>query len=995
MKIKQGKYIHYEGNEYELVNIATDSETFHDVVIYRACEDDGKLWACPISFWNEEVLHDGLKVKRFLHEDEKNVADSSELPDGNVTNNSEPEEKIALFLSLFSGRTDVYARHWVSKKTGKSNYSPHCYNFWKSVCPKLSGSKMKCSECPAQRFVPYDKDSVNDHLRGKEIIGAYPMLPDETCKFLAFDFDGKEYTPTDLQRDVAAIRDACNEHDIHMAVERSRSGLGIHFWIFFAEPIPASTARKFGSSIITYAMNKYHELPFKTYDRLIPTQDSLPKGGFGNLIALPLQKEPRKKENTKFIDENQMPYPDQWSFLSQVKKYTGQEIEHFIRLLSPDGELGQLQSPVESETEKPWEAKKPETTRALKNADLPTRIEVVLANMLYIRKEGIKSPALNALKRLAAFRNPEFYKNQAMRLPTHNKPRIIDCSQDTVEYLGLPRGLLVEVHSLFESHGVEIDFSDKTNSGKIIDVTFNGSLRDEQVEAATAMLAHNNGILSATTGFGKTVIGAYLIAQRKVNTLVIVDKTTLLQQWLDKLNEFLIINEEPEPSYTPTGRKRKQDVVGTISGGKSRASGIVDVALMQSLVSDNEVKELVKNYGMIIVDECHRAAAFTCEQILKTTNARYICGLSATPTRKDGHTPIIYMHCVKIRYKVDAKKQAEERPFEHYIIPRFTRFQKPAHYQGDWNIQSIYAALVESDIRNEMIEQDVLTAVRQGRNPIILTERKEHVNVLYKLLANKTENVFCLIGGVSQKHNREIMDKIFEVPADESLVIVATGRYVGEGFDLPRLDTLFLAMPISWRGTVQQYAGRLHRIVEGKEEVQVYDYVDVYEHMLETMYQRRLKGYAAIGYKAKGATEPIEEIHSIFNSFNFAPVYATDVIAAQREIVIVSPFLGHRRVLASIAQLAAAKAKATVITRSLENYPEKDKSRIATCITTLTNSGITVKTKDNIHQKFAVIDTRLVWYGSINLLSYGSAEESIMRIESMSIACELLRGLYV
>jgi superfamily II DNA or RNA helicase len=351
------------------------------------------------------------------------------------------------------------------------------------------------------------------------------------------------------------------------------------------------------------------------------------------------------------------------------------------------------------------------------------------------------------------------------------------------------------------------------------------------------------------------------------------------------------------------------------------------------------------------------------------------------------------MHCGKIRYKVDAQKQAAERPFEHYIIPRFTRFQKPAHHQGEWTIQSIYAALAENDVRNELIAQDVLTAVEQGRNPIVLTERKKHVNQLYKLLANKKENVFCLVGGVSQKHNRELMEKIRAIPADEPLIIVATGKYVGEGFDLPRLDTLFLAMPISWKGTVQQYAGRLHRIVESKDEVQVYDYVDVYEPMLETMYQRRLKGYAAIGYKAKGATEPIEEIHAIFDSLNFAPVYSTDIIAAQREVVVVSPFLGHRRVEASIAQFAAAKAKVTVITRPPESYPNKDMARITACIATLTNSGVIVKTKENIHQKFAVIDQRLVWYGSINLLSYGSAEESIMRIESLSIAGELLRGL--
>ena len=861
-------------------------------------------------------------------------------PSGPITNESKSGEKITLFLSLFSGRLDVFAKRWENQKTGKAGYSPACANFWNYTCPKKNGKKVKCSECSAQRFIPFDENIIKEHLLGKQIIGVYPMLPDETCRFLAFDFDAKVYTPDDLMRDVSAIREVCTDNDISMAVERSRSGKGIHFWIFFADPIPASIARKFGSSVITNAMNKHHGISFKTYDRLIPTQDSLPKGGFGNLIALPLQKEPRQNGNSEFIDENFISYPDQWGYLSQVKRYTLQEIEQFIRQLAPTGELGQLASASETEEAKPWETKKPDVAPTLKKSDLPATVEIVQANMLYIKKDGFKSPALNILKRLAAFRNPEFYKAQAMRLTTHDKPRIIDCSQDTTEYLGLPRGLFEQVHDIISEQGVGVIVSDKTNSGKPIDVSFNGSLRSEQGQAANALLEHENGILSATTGFGKTVIGAHLISERKVNTLVLVHLANLQRQWIDSLNQFLTINEEPEPTYTPTGRVRKGTIIGTIGGGKSRPSGIVDVALMQSLVSGDEVKELVKNYGMVIVDECHRAAAFTFEQILKTTNARYVYGLSATPTRKDGHHPIIYMHCGKIRYKVDAKKQAEERPFEHFIIPRFTRFQKPAQHQGDWNIQSIYKALADSEVRNSLILQDVLVAVEQGRNPIVLTERKEHVSILYKLLSEQAKNVFCLVGGVSQKNNLEIMEQIAAVPTDKPLIIVATGRYVGEGFDLPRLDTLFLAMPISWKGTVQQYAGRLHRLFEGKEEVQIYDYVDVYEPMLENMYQRRLKGYASIGYKAKGATEPIEEIHSIFNSLNFAPVYTTDIYAAKREIVIVSPFLGRRRVTASLPQLTAATAKITVITRPPENYPAKDRERIAMCINALISNGI-------------------------------------------------------
>lgn len=460
------------------------------------------------------------------------------------------------------------------------------------------------------------------------------------------------------------------------------------------------------------------------------------------------------------------------------------------------------------------------------------------------------------------------------------------------------------------------------------------------------------------------------------------------------MNRFLVINEEPVIEYTPKGRKKKKSIIGQIGGGKNNPSGIIDVAIMQSLVSGDEVKALVKNYGMVIVDECRHVSAFSFEQILKTANAKYVYGLTATPTRQDGHHPIIYMHCGKIRYCVNAKSQAETRPFEHFVIPRFTRFQKPAHQdEASWSITDIYRDIQNSEFRNEFIVQDVIAAVGQGRNLIILTERKEHVEILANKLSPHCKNIFRMVGGTGQKKSRELLQTVADIPASEPLVLIATGKYVGEGFDMPRLDTLFLTMPISWKGTVQQYAGRLHRLIEGKEEVQIYDYVDVHVAMLEKMYQKRLKGYSSIGYKAKGAPQPIEEVHSIFDNTNFFPIYSADILSAQSEILIVSPFLTKRRIMSAINYLTTANAKVTVITKPPENYAEKDKPKIEDCIELLTQHGITVKTKDRIHQKFAIMDQRIVWYGSINLLSYGTSEESIMRIESLDIAVELLGSM--
>lgn len=988
MSIKPGKHIHFKGNEYEVIGTALHSETQEELVVYRALYGDGGLWVRPAAMWSETVELNGGCVKRFTHEDDVSPDPVSEpqTPIG-VHNYSSPIEKVELFLSLFAGCDDVFAKRFENTKKGIDGYIPVCNSEWSPVCPKTGGGKMKCTRCPHQNFVRYDRHAVEQHLTGKLTVGAYPMFPDETCRFLVFDFDGKEYKPDDLRRDVTIIRDTCKEKGVGMAVERSRSGAGIHFWIFFSENIPASLARKFGSSLITYAMEKNHKLPFKTYDRMIPLQDTLTKDGLGNLIALPLQKKPRDAGNSVFVDESFVAYTDQWSYLNKVKKYTQKEIETFIRQLSPRDELGALRR--ETEDEKPWEGKKPD--RKLTQSDFPRTVKLVRANMLYIEKSGISNPALNALKRLAAFRIPDFYKAQAMRLSTHDKPRIISCSDETEQYLCLPRGLEGEIREFLENSGVGIQCDDKTNEGRNIDVVFNGSLRGEQEKAVDVLLAHDNGVLSATTAFGKTVIGAYLIAERKVNTLILVHRTNLLSQWMARLNEFLVINEEPVVEYTPKGRKRKKSVIGQIGGGKNNLSGVIDVAVMQSLVSGDEVKELVKNYGMVIADECHHVSAFSFEQILKAVNARYVYGLTATPARQDGHHPIIMMHCGPIRYKVDAKEQAEARPFEHYIIPRFTRFQKPVHQdETKWMITDVYRDIQNSEIRNELIVQDVITAVEQGRNPIILTERTDHVKILVDRLRPHVRNVVPMTGGTGQKKSRELFQSIVEIPADEPLVLVATGKYVGEGFDLPRLDTLFLVMPISWAGTVQQYAGRLHRLFDGKSEVQIYDYVDVHVAMLEKMYQKRLKSYAAIGYKAKGTPQPVGNTHSIFDSNSFFPVYSSDILAAHNEVLIVSPFLTKRRVLSALSYLSATGARVIVLTKPPDNYAEKDSGKIQGCIELLTQHGIAVKTRDRIHQKFAVVDQRIVWYGSINLLSYGLSEESIMRIESMEIAAELM-----
>jgi len=902
--------------------------------------------------------------------------------------NSEAQEKIQLFMSLFKSRDDVYAKRW-QNKAGKSGYMPVCLNEWKTnACGK---PRIKCADCSHKSYGVLDEKIIEQHLRGNIVVGIYPMYPNETCYFLAIDFDDEGW-----EQDITVLRSSCKDFDIPIAIERSRSGNGGHAWFFFKQQISATLARKFGTALLTYSMNKRHEITFKSYDRLFPNQDTMPKGGFGNLIALPLQLGARQSGNSVFIDECFKPYADQWSYLGDIKRLSEDDIETLLVSLCHGNELGSLKKDVE-EGHKPWEVNR--AIVKLEKNDFPKEVTIIEANMLYLLKKNFSSRALNSIKRLAAFRNPEFYKAQAMRMPTFNKPRIISCADETTENLCLPRGCAADLCNLLNEFNLAIKWLDEANAGRTINVQFNGKLREEQQVALNELLKYDNGVLAATTAFGKTVVAANLIGERKVNTLVLVHRQQLLSQWTSRLTEFLTINEELPVLEKKRGRKNSQRLIGQIGAGKDSPSGIIDIAVMQSLYSRGEFKECIKNYGMVIVDECHHVSAVSFEQILKNVNAKYVYGLTATPTRKDGHHPIIFMHCGPVRYRDDAKKQAAKRPFEHYVIPRFTGLRVPVDKdEKDWSIQAIYAEIVSNEERNQLIINDVIKSYKDGRNSLVLTERTAHVELLTQRLSEKIPDVIAVTGGMGAKEKREILNKISNTPADKQLTLIATGKYIGEGFDEPRLDTMFLAMPISWKGTLEQYAGRLHRLYGNKNEVQIYDYVDVHIRMLEKMYSKRLNGYAAIGYKAKGKSVITEHIDIIFDKNSFMQVYGHDIVSATTEVVIVSPFVAKRRVVQMLQYLESVVSKhvkVTIVTRPATDFKEKDAMALQATFDILKKAGIDIFFKSNIHQKFTVIDQRLVWYGSINFLSYGSAEESVMRLENSNIANELLKIIII
>ncbi len=741
-------------------------------------------------------------------------------------------EKVKLFRSLFRGREDVFATRFVSKKTGKPGYAPACTNkFVRGVCDL---PKVKCGECLNQAFIPVDDEAIIAHLTGRHVMGVYPLLENETCWFLAADFDKSTWT-----EDVAAFVDTCRRVGLPVAVERSRSGNGAHIWFFFSSPVPASTARKMGCYLITETMARRHQLSMESYDRLFPNQDTMPRGGFGNLIALPLQHEARKQGNTVFLDDQLKPLPDdqQWAYLASVTRIDLSTADAIAREATRQGSVGGVRS-AESEDEddtSPW-ARSPSRTRrrAIITEPLPPKVHAVLAQKLFVEKEGLPSPLLNQIKRLAAFQNPEFYKKQSMRLSTALTPRVIACAEDLPQHIGLPRGTRSALESLLREYDISLELEDKRNSGESVDFRFRGELTPAQQKAANALLGHDIGVLVAPPGVGKTVVGTYLVAMRACSTLILLHRRPLLDQWVAQLSLFLGI--EPKE-------------IGQIGSGKKTGNGRLDVAMIQSLGRKELVQDVVTSYGQVIVDECHHLPAVSFERVLAEVKARYIVGLTSTPQRRDGHQPITEMQLGPVRFTVDPRSQAAQRPFIHNLIVRNTDFKLTS--EAAPSIQALYAALANDEKRNRLILDDVIQALEEGRSPILLTERKDHLEYFATHLKKFARNLVVLQGRMSAKERLEAKARLDAIPKSEERLVLATGRYIGEGFDDARLDTLFLALPISWKGTLIQYAGRLHRLCPSKSEVRIFDYVDCEVPMLLRMFENRLRGYRAIGY-AKG-----------------------------------------------------------------------------------------------------------------------------------------------
>ena len=900
------------------------------------------------------------------------------------------DEKIALFRNFFKGRDDVFARRWFNKATEKGGYQPVCINEWRrGICDK---KKHKCAECPNRNFATLTNQDIYRHLEGKDengcdVIGLYVVTSDNKCSFLCADFDDKNCTHG-YKNDVLAFIPICREWRIPFSIERSRSGNGAHVWIFFDQPIPAYKARKLGNIILTEAMKRNGRITFDSYDRFFPNQDKVPEGGFGNLIALPLQGKARKAGNSVFVDDQFLPFQDQWTYLYNVRKIDEDTVDALLTQHQQE-DFGTLATSSEN---KPWEIP---VVQDVSQEDFNGRLIIHKSDRIYIPLKSISDKASNHLKHIAAFKNPEFYSKQAMRISTYNIPRIICRADFTDEYLAMPRGCEDAIIDMLYSLKIDYEIVNNTNHGKPIGVTFKGKERDEQLDAINALMPYSNGVLSATTAFGKTVTAAVLIARRKTNTLILVHSKALLMQWHERLSEFLDIDFTEEEISKKRGRKKAFSPVGCLDSTSHTLHGVIDIALMQSCFENDEVKPFVKEYGMVIVDECHHVSSITFENVLKHVTAHYVYGLTATPIRKDGLQPIIFMQCGPIRFFADAKAQIQKQSFQRYLVPRFTSYRPVTDDKQSFTALS--QSLAESEIRNNLIIEDVLNVVAAGRTPIILTARTSHVELLAEMLKQHVANIIQLTGEGTAKNKRETLQKLQDIPKDAPLVIVATGKYVGEGFDYPRLDTLFLALPISWKGLVAQYAGRLHRENEGKKDVRIYDYIDIHEPVCENMYRKRLKGYSAIGYRVLSKdtqtlfdnTDDLQTSSyegQIFNGNTFRLAFMQNLKSSRQSIVISSPKLyrtERNTFVKMLREFHVSGVQIAILTSeesSQTNY--------------LKSLGLYVKIVPKLSLSSCIIDRSTVWYGSINILGYVTEEDNIIKITDGKLANELLDIMY-
>ena len=960
----------------------------------QALEDENRLL-------KERLEEAGVSYANIVSGDAEGVVELYDPDQGARIKKFDVTDKIAsdFFMMFCRGRKDVYDLRYTNPKTGKNGYYSQCFNRWDRGCHIQKKDGVRCKDCELRAYKPVTLPLIKAHMNGtdpngNDVVAIYPMLENNLCQLLVFDFDNhakgaeqEDYANIDdgWKEEINALRHICKNLDVDAAVERSRSGRGAHLWIFFKEMVPARLARRFGFALLEKGAESVNLKSFKYYDRMIPTQDALPEGGLGNVIALPLQGMALKSGNSAFIDENWNAYEDQLNVLAGTRRLTRQGIEDYLSLWYSTGSISE-----DNGTDAPWDKNSEIEAGSVKGV-----VRIVLADRIYIDSTGMSNKTKRQLRRMATFSNKQYFQNQAMDMPNYDESRFIYLGSDEGKYIVLPRGLREEILKKFDNAGISYKIEDKRTKGQELNISFRGELRESQIPAVETMLENETGILHAATAFGKTVVCCDMIARRGISTLILVDRADLMNQWIKRLEEFLDIDEELPEYQTKTGRTRKRkSLIGNLQGAHDTLTGIVDVAMIRSLKKKDGFHPKLKEYAQVYFDECHHAASDSAIEVLQEINAKYVYGVTATPKRGDGKEKINEFLLGPIRYRFTAKDRAEEQNINHLVYPRFTRTVKPHHLSKTPYGNDAYELIRNNDVRDEQIIRDVADCVQAGRTPVVLTKYVDHAKKLSERLKTYADRLILLTGANGTKARRAQVEELNKVDNSDSLILVGTGSLLGEGFDFPRLDTLFMATPVSGENVVEQYVGRLNRDYDGKENVIVYDYVDSHIPKFDKMYSARMKAYKKIGYElCVNMDGEKQKANAIYDIENYAETYWKDLEEANSAVVVSSPRLNNQKVDRIIKILGKRRelgVKVTIVTWHPDAYKYgKDDVRME-LMERLRKAGFEIRLVEESCEHYAVIDNEIVWYGSVNLLSKEDAEDNLMRVCSKDIAAELL-----
>jgi superfamily II DNA or RNA helicase len=733
-------------------------------------------------------------------------------PPAMVTMASSVEDKLALYADLFRARTDVYALYWENLRAGTNGWMPAVAGRWRKGMDRRS-----------VRYLPLTRAVIAAHLAEKDVfIGLYPLTKDNSCRFLVADFDG----PTAMIDALAYVK-AARADGVPAAVELSKSGRGAHVWVFFAGPVAGATARLVGTSLLHDAMMLRGTMDLHSYDRLFPNQDVLPDGGFGNLIAAPLQRKRRHHGLTVFLDLGTLePYEDQWDFLSTLDRLGPGDAARIARRAK------QTAVGVDVTT-----VSRSAATRI--QPLLPALVRAELGANLIMEASQLTPAALTTFKHAASMSNPKFYELQRLRKSTWATPRFIRGYDVTFDdQLVLPRGLRHRIAEIIERSGSRLIMVDVRNPGREIDVTFNGELNTMQASAVSTMLAHDDGVLVAPPGAGKTVMACAVIAERATSTLVLVDRKALAEQWRTRLEEFLGIRP------------------GQHGGGRKKLTGMIDIAMLPSLARRDDVAELTSGYGQIIVDECHHVAAAAYEHSVTKIGAQFWLGLTATPSRRDGLGDLVVWQLGPVRHALDQSEESTlidvtsepSVPDRELYVHETTLVLDDIDPSMPGAIAAAHHLLAADESRNAQIVKDVDHAISRGRNCLVLTRRVVHLEILTNHLAALGHQALVLQGGMSAKARRAVVDRLADAQVGDGVLVIGTTPFIGEGFDAPALDTLFLAAPIAFDGLLVQCAGRVVRAAPGKDLAEVHDYHDPAVPLLAGALRRRMPGYRALRF---------------------------------------------------------------------------------------------------------------------------------------------------